>query len=61
MESNEQFDHIHVNTGGKILSEEELEELYDFLKSEDFKKMIKEGKEQHKRVMESRITKDTKM
>lgn len=57
----DQFDHIHVNTGGKILSEDELKELYDFLESDEFKKMIEETDAMHKRVMESKITKDTKM
>ncbi len=57
----DQFDHIHVNTGGKILSEDELKELYDYLESDEFKKMIEESDAMHKRVMESKITKDTKM
>ncbi|MDK7927112.1 MAG: hypothetical protein QP798_07060 [Staphylococcus simulans] len=57
----DQFNHIHVNTGGKILSEDELKELYDFLESDEFKKMIEETDAMHKRVMESKITKDTKM
>lgn len=57
----DQFDHIHVNTGGKRLSKEEWDELYDYLNSDEFKKMIEETDAMHKRVMESKITKDTKM
>ncbi|PNY86528.1 MULTISPECIES: hypothetical protein [Staphylococcus] len=57
----EEFEHFHVNTGGKKLSEEQIKEVQDFMKSKEFKKMIEETNEKHKRVMESKITDRTKM
>ncbi|UNB47628.1 hypothetical protein KM149_06925 [Staphylococcus coagulans] len=57
----EEFEHFHVNTGGKKLSEEELKETQDFMHSDEFKKMIEETNEKHKRVMESNITDRTKI
>lgn len=57
----EEFEHFHVNTGGKKLSEEQIKEVRDFMKSKEFKKMIEETNEKHKRVMESKITDRTKM
>lgn len=38
MNSNEEFEHIHINTGGKQFSEEELKEAQDFMKSDEVKK-----------------------
>ena len=58
---NEEIEHLHVNTGGKQLSEKEFKEMEDFINSSEFKEMIEKSKEQHKRVMESKITERTKM
>ena len=56
MNRNKEFEHIHINTGGKQFSEEELKEAQDFMKSDEVKKEIEKAKAQHKRVMESKIT-----
>ncbi|WP_176293857.1 hypothetical protein [Staphylococcus epidermidis] len=55
MNNNKKVEHLHVNTGGKQLSKEELKEVQDFLKSDEFKEMVKKSKEQDKRVKESKI------
>lgn len=57
----EDFDCVHINTGGKKLSDEELEEAKEFLRSEEFTKMREKAIESHRRVMESKITDRTKM
>ncbi|WP_426443636.1 hypothetical protein [Staphylococcus xylosus] len=59
--NDEEFDHIHINTGGKQLSEEEIEEAKSFLKSKELEEMIEKAERSHKRVMESKITDRTKM
>nr|WP_147641382.1 hypothetical protein [Staphylococcus nepalensis] len=61
MMNDEEFDYVHINTGGKKLSSEEIEEVKDYLKSNQFKDMIKKSKESHDKVMESKITDRTKM
>lgn len=60
MTNDEEIEHLHVNTGGKQLSAEELKEVNDFVNSEQFKDMVREAKEQSKRVKESKITERTK-
>ncbi len=57
----EEFDCVQINTGGKKLSNEEIEEAKDYLKSNQFKDMVKKSKENHDKVMESKITDRTKM
>jgi len=57
----EEFDCVHINTGGKKLSNEEIEEAKDYLKSNQFKDMVKKSKDNHDKVMESKITDRTKM
>lgn len=61
MESYEEIEHIHINTGRKKLTQEEIEEANAFIESQEFKDMIREAKESHQRVMESEITERTKM
>ncbi|WP_088815093.1 hypothetical protein [Staphylococcus argenteus] len=61
MESYEEIEHIHINTGRKKLKQEEIEEANAFIESQEFKDMIREAKESHQRVMESEITERTKM
>lgn len=59
--NDEEFDYVHINTGDKKLSIEEIEEVKDYLKSNQFKDMVKKSKENHDKVMESKITDRTKM
>lgn len=47
--NDEEFGYVHINTGGKEFSDEEIEE------------MIEKSKESHKRVIESKITDKTKI
>ncbi|RTX78582.1 hypothetical protein EKQ61_06370 [Staphylococcus gallinarum] len=61
MINDEEFDFLHINTGGKELSHEELEEAKEFLKSKQVKQMIHKTEESHRRVMESKITDRTVM
>lgn len=61
MNIEEELDSLHINTGGKRLSGEELEEAKEFLKGEEFTKMREKAIESHRRVMESKITDRTKM
>ncbi|EZY60313.1 hypothetical protein V060_02628 [Staphylococcus aureus R0294] len=61
MESYEEVEHLHINTGGKELSQEQIEEAKAFIDSQEFKDMIREAKESRQRVMESKITERTKM
>ncbi|MEN1895139.1 hypothetical protein [Staphylococcus nepalensis] len=61
MMNDEEFDYVHINTGDKKLSIEEIEEVKDYLKSNQFKDMVKKSKENHDKVMESKITDRTKM
>lgn len=61
MTNDKEIEHLHVNTGGKQLSAEELKEAQGFFKSDEFKEMVKKSKEQHKRVRGSKITKRTKI
>lgn len=61
MSSYEEFDHLHINTGGKELTQEQIEEAKAFIESQDFKDMIEQAKESHQRVMNSKITERTKM
>ncbi|HBO2457070.1 TPA: hypothetical protein L4H46_006319 [Pseudomonas aeruginosa] len=42
---NEKVDHLHINTGGKQLSEDELKEVQEFMKSDEFKRMIEKAEE----------------
>lgn len=61
MESYEEIEHLHINTGGKELTQEQIEEAKAFIDSQGFKDMIREAKESRQRVMESKITDRTKM
>ncbi|MGW7888659.1 hypothetical protein [Staphylococcus xylosus] len=61
MNMEEEFESLHINTGGKQLSDEELEEAKEFLRSKEFTKMREKAIESHRRVMESKITDRTKM
>ncbi|MBO0929125.1 hypothetical protein J2P86_12885 [Staphylococcus sp. 30400_3112M30941] len=61
MESYEEIEHIHINTGRKKLTQEEIEEANAFIESQEFKNMVKQAKESRQRVMESKITNRTKM
>lgn len=59
--NDEEFGYVHINTGGKTLSDEEIEEAKDFLRSKNFKKLVDKANESHRRVMESKITDRTIM
>ncbi|MDU9417314.1 hypothetical protein RCL10_02125 [Staphylococcus lloydii] len=48
-------------TGGKELSVEEVEEAKEFLRSKQFERIIKKSDENHRKVMESKITNRTKI
>lgn len=61
MSSYKEIEHLHINTGGKELSQEQIEEAKAFVESQEFKDMIRETKESRQRVMESKITERTKM
>ncbi|WP_353458955.1 hypothetical protein [Staphylococcus aureus] len=61
MESYEKIEHIHINTGRKKLTQEEIEEAKAFIESQEFKDMIREAKESRQRVMEYKITDRTKL
>ncbi|MCD1012618.1 hypothetical protein I5D19_00005, partial [Staphylococcus aureus] len=56
-----EIEHLHINTGGKELTQEQIEEAKAFIDSQEFKDMIREAKESHQRVMESKITDRTKL
>ncbi|HHE7735242.1 TPA: hypothetical protein ACPFLG_002368 [Staphylococcus aureus] len=55
------MEHIHINTGRKKLTQEEIEEANAFIESQEFKNMVKQAKESRQRVMNSKITNRTKM
>lgn len=59
--NDEEFGYVHINTNDKKLSDEEVEEVKDYLRSIKFERMIKKADESHRRVMESKITNRTKM
>lgn len=59
--NDEEFGYVHINTGGKELSDEEVEEMKEWLRSKDTKEMIRKAEESHRRVMESKITDRTVM
>lgn len=59
--NDEEFGYIHINTNGKKLSDEEMEEVKVYLRSEKIERMIKNSDENHRRVMKSKITDRTKM
>lgn len=61
MESYEEIEHIHINTGRKKLTQEEIKEANAFIESQEFKNMVKQAKESRQRVMNSKITNRTKM
>ncbi|HCY7168148.1 TPA: hypothetical protein O1493_002470 [Staphylococcus aureus] len=77
MNSYKEIEHLHINTGGKELTQEQIEEAKSFIDSQGFKDMIREAKsfidsqgfkdmireakESRQRVMESKITDRTKM
>ena len=61
MESYVEIEHIHINTGRKKLTQEEIEEANAFIESQEFKNMVKQAKESRQRVMNSKITNRTKM
>lgn len=59
--NDEEFGYVHINTGGKELSDEEVEEAKEFLRSKKFERIIRKSNESHRRVMDSKITDRTKM
>ncbi|MRF37173.1 hypothetical protein GIJ44_25120 [Staphylococcus sp. KY49P] len=61
MINDEEFGYVHINTGAKELSDEEVEEAKEFLRSKKFERMIRKSEESHRRVMESKITDKTIM
>ncbi|HDN3490961.1 TPA: hypothetical protein P1V30_001490 [Staphylococcus aureus] len=61
MSTYKEIEHLHINTGGKELTQEQIEEAKAFVESEEFKNMVKEARESHQRVMESKITDRTKL
>lgn len=61
MSTYKEIEHLHINTGGKELTQEQIEEAKSFIDSQGFKDMIREAKESRQRVMESKITDRTKM
>ncbi|HFQ2011974.1 TPA: hypothetical protein ACILA3_002161 [Staphylococcus aureus] len=61
MSTYKEIEHLHINTCGKELTQEQIEEAKAFIDSQEFKDMIREAKESHQRVMESKITDRTKL
>lgn len=61
MSTYKEIEHLHINTGGKELTQEQIEEAKAFIDSQGFKDMIREAKESRQRVKESKITDRTKM
>ncbi|WP_454910036.1 hypothetical protein [Staphylococcus saprophyticus] len=61
MINDEEFGYVHINTGGKELSDEEVEEAKEWLRGKDFEEMMKRADENHRKVMESKITDRTKL
>ncbi|MDM6378875.1 hypothetical protein P7906_13605 [Staphylococcus aureus] len=61
MSTYKEIEHLHINTGGEELTQEQIEEAKAFIDSQEFKDMIREAKESHQRVMESKITDRTKL
>ncbi|HDD3184772.1 TPA: hypothetical protein PAU84_002057 [Staphylococcus aureus] len=61
MSTYKEIEHLHINAGGKELTQEQIEEAKAFIDSQEFKDMIREAKESHQRVMESKITDRTKL
>lgn len=61
MSSYEEIEHLHINTGGKKLTQEQIEEAKAFIESQEFKNMIQKTKGSHQRVIKSKITDRTKM
>lgn len=59
--NDEEFGYVNINTGGKEFSDEEIEEVKEWLRSKELEEMIEKSKESHKRVMESKITDRTKI
>ncbi|MBF7028885.1 hypothetical protein ISP03_02240 [Staphylococcus kloosii] len=60
MLNDEEFEYIHINTGRQHLSEKELQEAKEYLKSKEFRDIIEKSKKSHERVQESKITNRTK-
>ncbi|AIA08763.1 TPA: hypothetical protein OT052_001343 [Staphylococcus aureus] len=61
MNSYKEIEHLHINTGGKEFTQEQIEEAKAFIESQEFKDMIREAKESRQRVMEYKITDRTKL
>ncbi|MDN6413709.1 hypothetical protein OXR01_07125 [Staphylococcus gallinarum] len=59
--NNEEFGYVHFNTGGKELSDDEVEEMKEWLRSKKSEKVMRKSEETHRRVMESKITDRTIM
>lgn len=59
--NDEEFGYVHINTGDKQLSDQEIEETKEFLRSKKFERMIRKTEENHSKVMESKITDRTKI
>ncbi|GAB5756913.1 hypothetical protein JMUB7514_27580 [Staphylococcus aureus] len=45
MSTYKEIEHLHINTGGKELTQEQIEEAKAFIDSQEFKDMIREAKE----------------
>lgn len=59
--NDEEFGYVHINTGDKQLSDKEIEETKEFLRSKKFERMIRKTEENHNKVMKSKITDKTKI
>ncbi|MDK9859231.1 hypothetical protein P1A29_02095 [Staphylococcus equorum] len=59
--NDEEFGYVHIYTGGKEFSDEEIEEIKEWFRSKELEEMIEKSKESHKRVIESKITDKTKI
>ena len=44
MSTYKEIEHLHINTGGKELTQEQIEEAKAFIDSQGFKDMIREAK-----------------
>lgn len=54
-------EHVHINFGNINPTEKEVQHANDFLSSDEFKETIEKAENNHRKVMESKITDRTKM
>ncbi|MEB6277536.1 hypothetical protein [Staphylococcus gallinarum] len=59
--NDEEFGYVHINTGGKELTEDEVEEVKEWFRSIDFEVMTRKAEESRRRVEKSKITDRTVM